>query len=551
MSLEVQDLPAPQAAALLESPCPLADIYKDFRDMETGHMDNIRECIEGRAESLMEAQRETAPIIPIYPHTGEYAREHGELDAFLASLETNVACRDAIETAIREGFDGMSLHADTKGVLAAFGAERVSHVLAATLQGIRNDPRVSSGNQAWAATVPMFDTASRPILANIYLNELDKYMEEYKQKFSQPTRTVNPAHRNMASRIFHYKAKNDKVWNTLSAEEQKKRARILRQMRAEQRNLPTHPLRETSYKSLQYVRYADDFLIGVVGSREDAERLKQDLAVFLKEKLGLTLSAEKTKITNTAQCARFLNYDIYVSRSQDIKRLKNGKRQRVYYGVVQLRMPHEKWAAKLLELGAIRISKDKSGKERWKAMPRGKLMNRTDTEILSRYNSEVRGYYNYYSLAGNVSTLNHFSSLMKYSMLKTFGSKYRCQVRKIKERYVKDGEFTVPYTTKAGPKEAIYYHDGFRKQDKPQLGQVDILDIYKKYSKPNSLATRLRSKQCELCGAQCGGLVMHQVRRLKDLTGQYEWEILMRKRHRKTLAVCPSCYAEIHNSMKS
>ena len=129
MSMEVLNLPAPQAEALLESPCPLADIYKDFRDMETGHMDNIRECIEGRAESLMEAQRETAPIIPIYQHTGEYAREHGELDAFLASLETNVACRDAIETAIREGFDGMSLHADTKGVLAAFGAERVSHVL--------------------------------------------------------------------------------------------------------------------------------------------------------------------------------------------------------------------------------------------------------------------------------------------------------------------------------------------------------------------------------------------------------------------------------------
>ena len=390
-----------------------------------------------------------------------------------------------------------------------------------------------------------------PILANIYLNELDKYMEEYKQEFSRPARTVNPAHRNMASRIFRYKAKNDKVWNTLGAEEQKKRARILRQMRAEQRNLPTHPLRETSYKSLQYVRYADDFLVGVVGSREDAERLKQDLAVFLKEKLGLTLSAEKTKITNTAQCARFLNYDIYVSRSQDIKRLKNGKRQRVYYGVVKLRMPQEKWAAKLLELGAIRISKDVSGKERWKAMPRGKLMNRTDIEILSRYNAEVRGLYNYYSLAGNVSTLNHFSSLMKYSMLKTFGSKYRCQVRKIKEIYVKNGEFTVPYTTKAGPKEAIYYHSGFRKQDKPQMGQVDILDIYKKYSKPNSLATRLRSKQCELCGTECGGLVMHQVKRLKDLTGQYEWEALMRKRHRKTLAVCPSCYAEIHNSMKS
>lgn len=191
MSLEVQDLPAPQAAALLESPCPLADIYKDFRDMETGHMDNIRECIEGRAESLMEAQRETAPIIPIYPHTGEYAREHGELDAFLASLETNVACRDAIETAIREGFDGMSLHADTKGVLAAFGAERVSHVLAATLQGIRNDPRVSSGNQAWAATVPMFDTASRhrdylitshPGVLSIFVTQARKEMDAMREQ---------------------------------------------------------------------------------------------------------------------------------------------------------------------------------------------------------------------------------------------------------------------------------------------------------------------------------------------------------------------------------
>ena len=161
MSLEVQDLPAPQAAALLESPCPLADIYKDFRDMETGHMDNIRECIEDRAESLMEAQRETAPIIPIYPHTGEYAREHGELDAFRASYQANVACREAIETAIRDGFDGMYLNADVKGALAEFGPERVTCVLAATLQSREQDQRFSRSNHAWAAAVPMADAEDR------------------------------------------------------------------------------------------------------------------------------------------------------------------------------------------------------------------------------------------------------------------------------------------------------------------------------------------------------------------------------------------------------
>ena len=390
-----------------------------------------------------------------------------------------------------------------------------------------------------------------PILANIYLNELDRYIAVYAERFSSPKRTVNPAHRNLGSKIFYYKAKNAAIWNTLSPEEQKKRAKILRQMQAERMSMPTHPVQETSYKSLQYVRYADDFLIGVIGSKADAEQLKQDLTVFLRDKLKLTLSVEKTKITNTAENARFLNYDISVSRSQDIKRLKNGNRQRVYSGVVRLRMPHDKWAAKLLEYGAIRIKKDKSGKERWKIMPRGKLMNRTDIEILSRYNAEVRGYYNYYSLAGNVATLNHFSSLMKYSMLKTFGSKYRCQVNKIKERYVKDGEFTVPYETKSGLKEAIYYHGGFRKKSEPMFGQVDMLDIYKKYDKPNSLAARLRAKTCELCGVNCEGLEMHQVRRLKDLKGRYEWECIMLRRRRKTLAVCPSCHIEIHNSMKS
>ena len=134
-------------------------------------------------------------------------------------------------------------------------------------------------------------------------------------------------------------------------------------MRSEQRSLPPHSVQETSYKVIQYVRYADDFIVGVIGSRRDAEMLKQDLTIFLKEKLGLTLSAEKTKITNTSNSARFLGYDISVSRSQDVKRLKNGKRQRVYSGVVQLRMPHEKWAAKLLNMvqsASVRINRVKN-----------------------------------------------------------------------------------------------------------------------------------------------------------------------------------------------
>jgi len=388
-----------------------------------------------------------------------------------------------------------------------------------------------------------------PVLSNIYLNELDRYMEEYKAVFDSAKRTANPAHRNLGSKIFYTKQRNAKTWGSLSDEEKKKRAKELRLMRAEQRKLPARLVKEVSFKGLQYVRYADDFIVGVIGSREDAQRVKHDLAVFLKERLNLTLSEEKTKVTHSEECARFLGFDITVSRSQDIKRKKDGSRQRVYSGVVKLYVPHEKWAAKLLELRAIRIKKDKiTGKEHWHVMHRGKLINLTDIQILSQVNAEVRGLYNYYSIACNASTLHHFSSLMKYSMLKTFGAKYRCQVKKIKAKYVKNGNFTVAYETKDGPKEAVYYNQGFRWKKEPMFGQVDVIDKFKRYDKPNSLAVRLRSKVCELCNTACGQVEMHQVKRLKDLKGQSEWEVMMRKRRRKTLAVCHECHVKIHSN---
>lgn len=386
-----------------------------------------------------------------------------------------------------------------------------------------------------------------PVLANIYLHELDKYMESYKAGFDRSKRMANPAHRNLGCKIHYIKQKNTRVWDSLSVEEKKERAKALRQMRTEQREIPARPVHEETFKSLQYVRYADDFIVGVIGSREDAESVKNDLAVFLKEKLHLTLSVEKTKVTNTSERARFLGYDIKVSRSQDIKRKKDGSRQRVYYGVVKLYVPHEKWVAKLLECGAIRIKKDKvTGMEHWQAIQRGKLINLTDIEILSKVNSEVRGFYNYYSIACNASTLNHFSSIMKYSMLKTFGAKYRCQVRKIKERYVRNGDFTVSYETKSGIKVSVYYNRGFGRKKEPMFGQVDMLEDYKRYDKPNSLAARLRAKACELCGAACDNVEIHQVKRLKDLKEKSEWEIEMRRRRRKTLAVCHECHEKIH-----
>ena len=194
MAMEFIELSAAQVAALLESPAPLADIFKDFRDMETGYMDNLQECIEDHAECLLEAQREATCAIPLYQENVRYAKEHGEIELFQASQKANIACRDAIDAAIQDGYDGLHLHVDVKGVLTEFGQERVSHVLAAALLDKTWDQRISRGNQTWAASVPMFDTESRhhdyaprshPLLLDGFVRQARKEMDAIQKQTEQ------------------------------------------------------------------------------------------------------------------------------------------------------------------------------------------------------------------------------------------------------------------------------------------------------------------------------------------------------------------------------
>jgi group II intron reverse transcriptase/maturase len=391
-----------------------------------------------------------------------------------------------------------------------------------------------------------------PILANIYLHELDTHIEEYKAEFVKGNRFSRKKNRDWIAadrQIQRFKKEAAHVWETLDESEKKRRAGILRQLKEKQRSIPSRMFRDKAYKNLQYIRYADDFLIGVIGSKKDAEAVKADLMLFLKEKLHLILSAEKTGITYAAEKARFLGYDVAISKSQEIVRRKDGVKQRGYSGAVKLYVPHEKWESKLLGYHAIRIKKNKaSQKEHWNAIHRPKLINLRDIEILGKYNAEVRGLYNFYSKACNACAIQKFAALMHYSMLKTFANKYRTTANKIKARYFKNGRFTVKYQTKSGTKESVYFNGPYIRLDKPKSEQADVLPAYKRYDKPNCPAGKLRAKTCELCGVYTDDVQIHQVKRLKDLAGKNEWETVMLKNRRKTLAVCPACHDEIHSN---
>ena len=158
MAMEQLELTDAQAQALLDSPTPLADVYRYFEKLETGHMDVIRDSIENQADDACKAQAELRKAA-IYPHSAVYAKEHGELEQYRASNNANLQCKEAIEAAVREHFDGMYLsHDAAKGVIETYGMDRVMLVLANTVQLQDWDGRYSPRNKEWAKTIPNYNS---------------------------------------------------------------------------------------------------------------------------------------------------------------------------------------------------------------------------------------------------------------------------------------------------------------------------------------------------------------------------------------------------------
>ena len=154
----------------------------------------------------------------------------------------------------------------------------------------------------------------------------------------------------------------------------------------------------------------------------------------------------------------------------------------------------------------------------------------------------------FYRLADNVSVLNDFYYIMEGSMLKTLAAKFNSSVNKIKAKFTRDGVFGVDYHNKAGKQRCEFYHDGFTKKTEPLHASVDILPEYKRYDQPNSLAARLKAGVCEACGTETREIHMHHVKRLKDLTGRTEFELLMMTKRRKSLALCSDCFKRVKSS---
>jgi group II intron reverse transcriptase/maturase len=166
-----------------------------------------------------------------------------------------------------------------------------------------------------------------PILANLYLNKLDKFVEDVliPQYTKGKKRKSNPAY--------------EKLMHSATYQARKGRKEQAQALRKQAQQLPSIDPNDPHYRRLRYVRYADDFLLGFIGPKEEAEEIKQQLRTFLQEELKLNLSEEKTLITHAkTETARFLNYEVHTIQKNAHRDQRD---RRSLNGTIGLRVPRE------------------------------------------------------------------------------------------------------------------------------------------------------------------------------------------------------------------
>lgn len=377
-----------------------------------------------------------------------------------------------------------------------------------------------------------------PLLANIYLHELDKFVMKLKSEFDTPgVGQITPEYRELHNEIKRLSHRLTKV----TGEE---REMVLTKYKSKRQKLMTIPCTAQTDKKLKYVRYADDFLIAVKGNREDCQWIKSKLAEFIGDTLKMELSEDKTLITHSSKCARFLGYDVRVRRSGKIKRGGPGHvKMRTLNGGVELLVPLNDKIRQFVFTKGVAIQKEDGSMF---PVHRKYLIGLTDLEIVSVYNAELRGICNYYGMASNFCKLHYFAYLMEYSCLKTLASKHKTSLSKIIDKFNDGtGKWGVPYETKLGNKRRYFANYADCKGKGSATDYISNAAVGYGYA-VNTLENRLKAKVCELCGTtESDHYEVHHINKLKNLKGKERWEIAMIAKHRKTLVVCRDCHRSI------
>lgn len=371
-----------------------------------------------------------------------------------------------------------------------------------------------------------------PLLANLYLDRLDKFVTEelIPENTKGTERKENREYKRLRQQISYYRQKGDYT----TAEE------LMKTLRTMPSQMPDDP----DYRRLRYVRYADDFLLGFIGTKGEAQEIKDKLKAFLRDTLRLELSEEKTLITHaTTERAHFLGYEIYAQHADD--KITGGTR--AINGMIGLKMP-------IAFVDRVIDAYTSNGKP----VHRAERLNDEDYSIVSQYQSELRGYYQYYQLATNVSSLHKVRWVLETSLMKTLANKHKTSVNKLVKQYKTTTE--TPYGKRKCIQVVVQRADkpplvarfggiSLRRNLKAVIEDREVRKLIQRGGR-TEIIQRLLADTCEICGTE-GNVEVHHIRALKDLKqngrkAKPVWMQVMAARRRKTLVVCLECHQNIN-----
>lgn len=378
-----------------------------------------------------------------------------------------------------------------------------------------------------------------PMLANIYLHEFDVWAEDLcKSLTTDKPRRPCPVYRSVVRKRSYLLDKcggNPTGANLLKFEE----------LDAKLMTLPSTDQYDPNHIKVRYVRYADDWVIGIVGSKELATEIREKAGDFLRGELKLELSVEKTKITHCTGRAKFLGFLMGNTNYKNTMRRKiRGARghahpRRTNTSLIRLWIDREEM---LRTLRSERFIKTKNGRDF--AISKRSYVHLDPDEMVKRYNAIKRGWRNYYRPAMNVRVLGYVDYLMRFSLAKTLAQKYRTSMT---EQFRKRGRsLTVMRDVNGKVHTTQYWECDFARDTNAfMINPRDPDSLVKRWHQ------RVRSKlgmDCCICGSK-DHIQMHHLRHLRKggkvvVRG---FNRILADINRKQIPVCHECHVQIHS----
>ena len=383
-----------------------------------------------------------------------------------------------------------------------------------------------------------------PILSNIYFHELDVWVTNKGKEINSPA----SKQKSLEWKQSQYKiASTSKKMQSLDKSSLEYKV-LLKELKAHRLLRSSLSSQKSQRIELVYVRYADDWMIGIAGSKLLAEQVKKEVTEFFSTTLQQSLNPSKTKLTNLRHGkASFLGYELFLPANRPTSKVTSKGTTTIKRNNPMLRfdVPVDKIVNRLIEKGyAYRTTLGV------RPSSRARYTTLQDHVIVSHFKSVYQGLSNYYSGCTNLSRLQYIHYLLHMSCAMTLAHRHRCSSAQIFKKHGKFITVSIPTPDTGGSKKrsvSFPYRSGWSIIDRKWLINVRTVDPFA--ISANTVSRSQLNQSCSVCNSFIK-VEMHHVKHIRKRGFSYSgFTKEMALINRKQIPLCRECHMKVHKGL--